>query len=166
MKKRTKKYNPKARAIALSKAFAKKYAVVWAGTLEAQIVKLSALKPVLLKQSEALAISNVPHKWQVHLCCMLRDHTGRDYIQVQELRFSHEYLSCDTSEIVNDHMKSFVKTCNSNHVVNVGWVATTSEEDLSDEKISKMMDNIGAWDFLAKHEVTDSTEVLALEKQG
>lgn len=166
MKKRNKKYNPRAKAFTLARVFAQKFVIAWAGTIEAQIMRRRNFEKETLTMREVNALNQVPHKWQVHVLCTLRDHCGRDYIQSQELIFNNEYYCADISDLVNEKMHEFVKTCNQNHMVNVGWVATPCMNELSDEDLAKIMDKLGAWDFLAKHEVNDSTEVLQLEKQA
>ena len=49
-------------------------------------------------------------------------------------------------------------SCNQQNIVNVGWVATTSDKDISDESISEMMTDLGAWDFLSPVESSDLDE--------
>lgn len=161
-KKPRKKYNPMSIALKMAKSFSKRFAIVWAGTLTAQVVSIGTSKPVQLSKSEAYAITDTPHKWKVYLCVMCRDNFGKDYIQTQELVFTNEYYSSEVSDIVTDKLNDFYRTCNQNHRVNVGWIATTSEKDLSDRALAEMMTDIGAWSFLALWETKENADVEEL----
>lgn len=163
-KKRNKRYNPTARAIGYAKSYSKQFAIAWCGPeRKAEAYKLKTMSRVLLKPSEAMALTQVTHKWKAHIVVILRDHTGRDYIQAEELVFPQELYSDEISDVVNEHMHAFIKSCNANHFVNTGWVATTSDTEITDEAISKMMDNLGAWDFLAKFEATEDSDPVVMK---
>ena len=71
------------------------------------------------------------------------------------MRFTQEYYSEFIGDIINDTMIDLRNSCNQQHIVNVGWVATTSDKDISDESISEMMTDAGAWDFLSPIEAKE-----------
>lgn len=163
MKKRNKKYNPRARAISYAKKYAKQFCISWCGPdKKAEAYRLNGLLHVVLKQSEALALTDVPHKWATYIIAILRDHTGREYIQSQRLSFPQELYSDEISGVVNEHITALIKTCNANHFVNTGWVATPSDRDIPDEYLAKMMDHLGAWEYLAQWEATPESETVEI----
>ena len=155
MKKRNKKYNPHRTAIHFAKSYTKNFAMVWAGTLDAKIYNIKNNSKAILTQAKMDALTKVAHKWQVHVTVLLRDNNGRDYIQTQELRFTQEYYSEFIGDVINDTMIDLRNSCNQQHIVNVGWVATTSDKDISDKAISEMMTDAGAWDFLSPIEAKE-----------
>lgn len=157
MKKPRRKYSPKRQAFKLSKSFSQKYAIVWAGTLTSQVVRISTSNSVQLQKCEVEAITTVPHRWRVYACVMSRDINGREFIQSEELLFKSgdHYIECrseEISDLVNERCNQLYHSCNKNLSVNVGWIATPAREPLTDKQLSDMMTNIGAWEFLAKWE--------------
>ncbi len=155
MKKRNKKYNPHRTAIHFAKSYTKNFAMVWAGTLDAKIYNIKNNSKAILTQAKLDAMTKVAHKWQVHVAALLRDHEGDDYIQTKRLIFKQDYYSEFIGDFINDTMIDLRNSCNQQHIVNVGWVATTSDKDISDEAISEMMTDAGAWDFLSPIEAKE-----------
>lgn len=163
-KKRTKKYNPTARAIGYAKHYTKQFAIAWCGPSgKAEAFTLKNMNRKLLKPAEAMAATQVPHKWKVHAVAILRDHTGEDYLQSIECVFPQELYSDEISDAVNEQINRLLKDCNSNHFVNTGWIATTGDTEITDYMITKMMMFMDAWGFLAKWEVTEDSEPVLME---
>ena len=163
-KKRTKKYNPVARAQSYAKHYSKQFAIAWCGPSgKAETFTTKNLRRKLLKPAEAMAITQVLHRWKVHAVAIMRDHTGEDYIQTVECVFPQELYSDQISDAVNEQINQLLKDCNSNHFVNTGWVATTGDVEITDYMITKMMMFMDAWDYLAKWEATDDSEPVLME---
>lgn len=162
IKRRNKKYSPYKKAQSTARAFMSNKAVAWCGTKKAQMFNINTLKPARLTKIEALAITEVHHNWNVYLVVLCRDHTGNDYMKVEITETIYSKVD-QISDSVQQLLADMVKQQNENHVINIGWVCTPHKEELSDDQIDKMMTTLGAWEFLAKHEVTENTVIEHLE---
>ena len=158
------KYDPRRRAAQLAKSFAKNYAIVWAGTLVANVINLKTGKTVQLSRANVGLITDIKHHWTVYACVMGRGIDNREFITSEQMSFyskdqnekTHviECLSTDIADLVTEQCNNLYNRCNKNLSVNIGWVATPSLTNLTDEQLASYMTELGAWDFLAKWETT------------
>lgn len=163
-KPRNKKYSPHARAVATAQAYLKNRLIAYCGTKLATVYKIASLKQVKLTQLEALAISEVSHKWNIYLLIMCRDHCGRDYTKAYPM----DLMYCKV-DLINDYVQKelvkWLKEANEQHVVNIGWIATGNEYALTEQQIDTVMTDMGAFEFLAKHETSDESVGVELAVQ-
>lgn len=96
---------------------------------------------------------NQRHHWTVFCGVLLRDHTGSNYLQADELHFMGDVLQTDIQDFLSEYHKEYVGTRNQSHVINIGWIACPYEIELDEEFAFDIFYKLGGYSNLAKWQV-------------
>lgn len=108
--------------------------------------------PVDIGPSIAQSLHTIPFKWHVYLAVFCRTQTGEEYIQSEEMNFPAPYKRDLISGVLNDTHDALVRTCNPQHILNIGWIASTVPYDFDDNHCNKLFIQQEGWDYLAEWE--------------
>jgi len=143
-KRRTKKYDPFRSAGRVSDYLLKRHAIVYLVSLDRCVmVDCRAMHPVQPSSTTARAITDIPHQWAINCSVLCRDQFGKEYLVTQQVACKGRYYHSDLIDVLNDNHKALVKTCNEQHVINYGWIATVNDEEIDpaeQEQIYRMLD--------------------------
>lgn len=94
-------------------------------------------------------ITDVPHRWYLHLGAMNRYPDGTRYLKSGDaLQFTNYHLARDLGHLIEPDMKALLASCNPNHLVGAAWLAVPYEIDLSEEQAEAIFYAFGAWPAL------------------
>lgn len=108
--------------------------------------------PVDIGPTIAQSLHSIPFKWHVYLAVFCRTQTGEEYIQSEEMNFPAPYRRELIQDVLNEKHDSLIRSCNQQHILNIGWIASTVPYEFEDEHCSKIFTIQGAWDYLAEWE--------------
>ena len=152
-KQRTKKYNPNKVTNKLVKAALKDSAVIFVtGGKGAHLINLKTNVHHAPSAFVAKATERLVAKWCVLCAVMLRKQNGDDYasyyLDYWDKPRTQSQIAID-AEAVHQRL---LKTCNSNHLVNLGWIAVPEMYEFTEDEANEMFLKAGAWEDKAKWE--------------
>ena len=106
--------------------------------------------------SIAQSLGSVAFKWNVCIAVLCRRQDGQEYIQSSVINFDAPYKRETIETMLNEHHSQLAKTCNKEHIVNLGWIASTVPYEFDDEQTTKLFDKQNGWDYLAGWENKES----------
>ncbi|QIG62468.1 hypothetical protein [Pseudoalteromonas phage AL] len=97
-------------------------------------------------QSMAFAISEIRHKWNIHLIASGKESNGKARFEVDQVPITEPLLQSDLVEYLDwrhkDHAANFEKR---NELTNVSWLAVATGDDITNEQIDLILTKYGAW---------------------
>ena len=97
-------------------------------------------------QSMAFAISEIRHKWNIHLIASGKESNGKARFEVDQVPITEPLLQSDLVEYLDwrhkDHAANFEKR---NELTNVSWLAVANGDDITNEQIDLILTKYGAW---------------------
>ena len=95
------------------------------------------------------SMSKIRHKWIVYLGAMGRNKLGKKYIKIDEAGPDFEVYKHQISKSCGDAHKILADSVPANQLSNVGWIATPTGHELSEEHLYDLFSMMGCWDNLA-----------------
>lgn len=123
------------------------------GKRETHALDKKAGTPVHIGPTIADSFHSIPFKWHVYLAVMCRTQTGEEYIQSEEMNFPAPYRRDIIQDMLNKRHDELIRTCNPEHVLNIGWIASTTPHKFDDKHCNKLFTSQDGWDYLAKWEM-------------
>lgn len=143
-KKRNKKYDPLKAAGRVSDYLLRGHAVVYLASLDrVALIDCKKRQQVIPSGTTARAITDIPHKWAVTCAVLCRDQMEREYLVTQQVACKDRYYHSDLIDVLNEQHQALIKTCNSLHAINYGWMATVNDEEIdlkTQESIYRMLE--------------------------
>ncbi|AQN32318.1 hypothetical protein [Pseudoalteromonas phage PHS21] len=97
-------------------------------------------------QSMAFAISEIRHKWNIHLIASGKESNGKTRFEVDQVPITEPLLQSDLVEYLDwrhkEHAANFEKR---NELTNVSWLAVANGDDITNEQIDLILTKYGAW---------------------
>ena len=152
-KKRNKKYNPQKTTNSLVKASIKNSGIIFVtGGRGAHIVNLETNNQYAPSSLVARALGQLVANWTVLCAVLLKDSNGKEYASYY---LDHWNINRRQSQIAEEaeavHQK-LLKTCQKNHLVNLGWIAVPELYEFTHDQANEMFLKAGAWDDYAEWE--------------
>lgn len=151
MAKRNKKYNPKKYKQLNLERLLRPYLVCFlVGKYDEYCVLYDKDTHQIIKNpppSIAFAIAKNPFKWIMHLGVFGRKENGQEYMECQVLGSSNYYYQHELISTYNEYHTDMMKKFNKKRMLTAGWIGSTSGVELTEEQMTKIFSNLGAWDF-------------------
>ena len=97
-------------------------------------------------QSMAFAISEIRHKWNIHLIASGKESNGKTRFEIEQVPITEPLLQSDLVEYLDwrhkDHAANFERR---NELTNVSWLAVPNGDDITNEQIDLILTKYGAW---------------------
>lgn len=156
-KKRSKRYNLiKAANLIAAEKLSKNFLVFVKGCGE--YVNLFTNKGVAIDFTPEIGTLMVRtrQRWSVTLYAILRDHSGREYLQSEAVHFKTEMFHSELCDVLNDYHKHFLDhEVNRNHLITAGWFASHKGIEPDDAVAMKCFKQLGAFEFTAQWEAKE-----------
>jgi hypothetical protein len=110
------------------------------------------------------AMSKIRYKWTVYLGAMGRNKLGKKYIKIDEAGPDFEVYKHQISKSVGEAHKILADSVPADQFSNVGWIATPTGYNLSEEHLYDLFTMMDCWDNLApwqKDVVSESDKLKA-----
>lgn len=143
-----KKNNPRARVERFSRAILRQYrvAVVNVDPSGRQgMVDYGTCKSIPPGQRIADAVCDIAHPWVIYFGALCIDQFGRRYIKAAEIAPQGIYKSDSLADVIEEHYRALIDSCNPAHIVGSGWIANPSGASLDEEQAARIFDAVGAW---------------------
>ena len=99
------------------------------------------------------AVENTPILWSISCYVLCRDQNGGEYMKPMITTAPYPCKRQQIMESMADEFMEHVKKQNQDHILTVGWIATTKGNEPTDEVADKIFSKIGVWkEFLTNHE--------------
>lgn len=98
------------------------------------------------------AFSHAQFRWSSLCIVLCRDQQGVEYTKEAFVTSNDYYNYEDLSRTLNKVHQELLKGCNSEHVLNVAWIASPVGKEPSRKTIMNVLANLNAWQFNAKWE--------------
>lgn len=109
------------------------------------LMSWKTLKNVRHSRQMAAAICDYSHEWVIYIGAMCRDQRGEEYMKSVEIAPAGRHKSEDLADVMEQHYRDFMMTCNRAHVVASGWIANPCGVSLSEDQAAKVFEAAGAW---------------------
>lgn len=158
-KPRNKKYSPLKSQRRMANVSLKHIAIVMLksklaeGLPPVQTYSVTTNKPVTCGMEMVKLINNNPFFWKVNIAVFCRDQLGREYMKDLWLPMLSPYYHRDLADWLDDRHAELIKGENPMHVINAGWIAMPSHDEITGDHLDKIYRDYGAYDFIAKHEM-------------
>ena len=149
-KKRTGKHSKQKRIDMLTRRAVKDLGVVFVlnDTKYADVVNLRTKQKVSLNNDLDQVIRFKAHPWNLLLAVFCKDNFGKEYIKMSITRADKPCLQRELDESASKRHAELIRSCNENHLVGVGWIATPYECEFPKENdpiYESIFDMYGAW---------------------
>ena len=100
----------------------------------------------------AKAFVGVKFKWAIWAGVFCRDQFNKEYMQGEWIITNQHYLHSEISEYIADRIDNIVNQANQQHIIDIGWIANTQNEEIEKDTLTKIFTNYGAWEGLSQWE--------------
>lgn len=87
----------------------------------------------------------IAHPWVIYFGVFCRDQFGRQYIKANEVAPQGIYKSDSLAEVIEEHYRALIDSCNPAHVIGSGWIANPSGVSLDEAQAARIFEAVGAW---------------------
>jgi len=118
----------------------------------------------------AYSICEIAHIWTIYLAVFCRSQTGERYIKAAEIapqgQYRSDQLGAQVIEydafdehgnfievrreiepgVIDVEIEKLLATCNPQHVIGQGWIASPVGESLSEEQAGRIFEAVGCWE--------------------
>jgi hypothetical protein len=151
MKKRNKKHNKMRDALASARIGLKNLAVFHSQSelndgFTCIVVNYKTAKQVTVGQSMAYVISEVRHKWAIHMIAVGVESNGKSRFEVEEMVLPVPLLQSQLVDYLNEHHQALAdEFAKRNKLTNLAWLAVPNGDSISNEQIDKILTKYKAW---------------------
>lgn len=110
------------------------------------LVNYRNCKSVPTGQRIADAICDYGHRWTIYLAGLCIGQNGERYIKAEEVSPNGIYLAAHLTDVIEEHYKALLATCNPNHLVASAWLAVPDDVTLDEAQAAAVFSACGAWD--------------------
>ena len=148
---RGKKYNPMKGALASARVGLKNLAVFHSQKDSTEkytclCVNFKTAEQIAVGASMAFAISEIRHKWNIHLLATGIESNGKKRLEVDCVPITEPLLQSDLVEYLDWRHKDLAsKFRERNELTNVAWLAVPNGDDISLEQIDEILTRYKAW---------------------
>lgn len=103
-------------------------------------------RPVAASRQLIDGVCDLPRQWTIYLAVFCRDSSGVQYIKGDEVEPQGRYRSEQISDVITQCHESLIATCNPNHVIGYGWIASPVGESLSEAQAARVFEAVGCWE--------------------
>ena len=96
-------------------------------------------------QRVADAVCDLAHRWTIYLSAFCIDQRGERYLKSTEIAPHGNYLAAHITDVLEEHYRALIATCNPMHVIGSGWVAIPTNVSLTEEQAAAVFKAAGAW---------------------
>lgn len=98
------------------------------------------------------ALQNKPLPWRVFLAAFCRGQDGLEYMQHVDIVAKARYKQERLGKEVERRSADLEASCNPNHYIRQGWVASPVGKETDEELAAKLFERMGAWESWREHE--------------
>lgn len=91
------------------------------------------------------AVCDFAHHWTIYLSGFCVDQTGLRYFKSAEIAPQGIYLADHLCDVIEEHYRALLDTCNPKHLVGSGWIAIPNDVSLDEEQAARIFEAAGAW---------------------
>jgi len=154
--KRSGKHNMQLRQQRFNESMLRQFSISFIGAEKCNIIKSKDGQLINADLKLIQLFTKFPYKWSVYIAVFYRDQHGKDYMK-SELAILPDYrYQADISEALCDLHMDLAKRGNEKHFVNVGWMASPTGHQWSEEEAASVFDKLGAWSTLAQWEAEEA----------
>lgn len=110
------------------------------------LVNYRNCKSIATGQRIADALCDYGHRWTIYVAGLCVDQDGSRYIKASEAAPQGVYLAAHLTDVIEEHYKALLGTCNPNHLVASGWLAIPNDVSLDESQAAAVFAACGAWD--------------------
>ena len=150
--KRTKKYNPMKGALASANVGLRNLAVFHSQTnldegYSCIVLNYKRCKKVKVGQSMAIAMTEIKHKWNVHLLAIGLESNGKKRFTIDEVPICEPLFQHDLVDYLNERHKLLADEfkAKGNKLTNLAWLAVPTGGIVSTKEVENIIDNFKAW---------------------
>ena len=145
-----KKHNMQKRKNHLSRGAVKNLATVFIlnDNKYANLISLKTGKNVDIDSTLDKAIRKVEHMWSVMTAVFCVKASGEQYIKYSVLHAERPCIQAHLDKNASEVHTKLIRSCNENHIIGIGWIATPYKYDFPDELddfYESIFDRYGAW---------------------
>lgn len=96
-------------------------------------------------QRVANAVCDIAHRWTIYLSAFCSDQRGERYYKSTEIAPQGIYLAEHITDVLEEHYRALITTCNPMHVVGSGWIAIPDSVSLTEAQAAAVFSAVGAW---------------------
>lgn len=148
MSRRRKPNNPHARVERFSRAILRQFrvAVVNIDPSGRQgMIDYGTAKSIPPGQRIADAVCDIAHPWVIYFGVFCRDQLGQQYIKAREVAPQGIYKSDSLADVIEEHYRALIDSCNPAHVIGSDWIANPSGVSLDEAQAARIFEAVGAW---------------------
>lgn len=147
---KNKKHNRKKRTDHLSRGAVKNLATVFILNEDkyANLIDLRTGKTVTIDSTLDEAIRKVEHLWSIMTAVFCVKSCGEQYIKYKILHSERPCIQAHLDTTASENHANLIRSCNENHIIGIGWIATPYKYDFPDELdefYESIFDRYGAW---------------------
>jgi hypothetical protein len=91
------------------------------------------------------AVCDIAHPWVIYIGAFCVDQNGQRYIKATEIAPQGIYRSDALADVMEEHYRALLDTCNPAHVIGSGWIANPNGVSLTEEQADRIFEACGAW---------------------
>ena len=94
------------------------------------------------------AMTRVPHMWSIMMAVFCVDNGGTQYIKYSIIDAKEPCIQADMDGRASIEHQKLIQSCNENHMIGIGWLATPYYSEFADEDdafFESIFDANGAW---------------------
>ena len=156
-----KKYNPVVKLNQVVKYSLRNYGICWVGARDRKCLLGNLRTGAIVRPNpdQALALLELPFRYNVVCAVFCRDQTGKEYMQYKTVVVDEPCIHTDLFDILTKIHVDLIQGANQNHKITVGWLAcpVIDTEVVPEDNIDTIFRAMGAFEHLAKWE-TPQTE--------
>ena len=146
--------NPQRRLNRLGKAVLKGCAITFLAGSDGlcKMVEIKTRKPFKAGFSLAKTIESGRYSWSVYCAVFCRDQTGKEYMKSVVINTMDDCRQNDLVETLHHHHLALLEDCNKSHTLNVGWLASPTAHEWTEQDAGAIFSKMNAWNFNAEWE--------------
>lgn len=91
------------------------------------------------------SMTKLGFQWSTFIAVMCKDEFGQEYMKAQQFDIDQQLKQSELAEYLNDQHFGLIKSCNSNHLINVGWISSPFPIEWEEKQVSEIFGLLGGW---------------------
>lgn len=115
-------------------------------TFTCTMINFKTAKQVIVGQSMAFAVSEIKHKWSIHMIAIGTESNGKKRFEVEEVVLPEPLFQHQLVDYLNDQHEALrVEFEKRNKLTNLAWLAVPNGDSISNEQIDAILTKYEAW---------------------
>ena len=142
-----KKHSLASRHARSARASLKDIAIIFVGTNEggelSHVINYKTGNRIKISETVGRAITDVQHKWSVHLAVFGTDYSGSAYMKAREAHAESPYHHDTLKDKICEEHKALIESFNCNDFDKTGWIASPCHRDFDDDYVAGLYEKFG-----------------------